>query len=370
MNNFPFLSQPAAWGPLPLPNRMFMPPMGTHTANPDGTLSSVGIEYMRERARGGCGLLITESMPFQNTYDIDTGSVAAIYPDSQVESLAAMVDAVHSEGALIAANLTPGFGRIIPVAPDDGPSWSASDNPTLSDPDVRCRALSTDQVEDILGQFGLAVKRVLDAGFGALDIHGHTGYLTDQLLSSVWNRRTDRFGGDTRGRATFATEMIRIAKEIAGPDFAVSMRISVRHQFPGGRTKSEGRDLAVALQDAGLDVLMVDAGAYEALDWAFPPYYLGDGVYLPDAEAVKPALKIPVAVSGNMTAEVGEKALKDGVADFIGFGRPIIADPDLPRKVTSGNVAAVRPCIRCNEMCIGNVSAGKHVECAVNPEAG
>lgn len=370
MQSHPRLSEPARWGSLTLPNRMFMPPMGTHTAHADGTISQPGLDYLVARARGGAGLLITESMPVQSSYDIDTGSVISLSHDRHVEPLERAVTAVHREGALIAANLTPGFGRVIPVAPDGGPSWSASDNTTLADPSVRCRELSTGQVEDILEQFGAAVRRALAAGFDAIDIHGHTGYLTDQFLTAHWNRRTDRFGGDVAGRATFATEMIRIVREEAGADFPLSMRITVRHQFPGGREPAEARELAVILQDAGLDVLMVDAGSYEAIDWAFPPYYLGDGVYLPDAAAVKPVLHIPVAVSGSLTPDLGEQAVRDGVADFIGFGRMIIADPDLPAKVVSGAADTVRPCVRCNQLCIGNVVVGKGVECAVNPQAG
>lgn len=370
MSSHPLLSSPAMWGKLQLPNRMFMPPMGTHTAAKDGTLTQSGFDYLLERARGGCGLLITESMPVQSDYDIDTGSVVSLSQDKHIAPLARLVEAVHAEGSLIAANLTPGFGRVIPVAPDGGPSWSASDNTTLADPSKRCRELSTEQVEDIIAQFGRAVERAMEAGFDAIDIHGHTGYLTDQFLTAAWNRRTDRFGGDVAGRATFATELIRVTREIVGPDVPISMRITVRHQFPGGRAEAESRELALVLQAAGLDVLLVDAGSYEALNWAFPPYYMGDGVYLPDAAAVKPALTIPVAASGNLTPDLAEKALADGVIDFAGFGRPIIADPELPAKVMRGEAERVRPCIRCNQLCIGNVVAGKSVTCAVNPAAG
>ncbi len=362
--------EPARWGSLELPNRTFMPPMGTHTANPDGTISDAGVAYLVARARGGTGLLITESIQTQDVYDVPTGSTVALTADRHVAPLRAAVDAVHAAGGLIAANLTPGFGRIMPVGPDGDAPWSASDCPTLADPGVRCRALSTEQVEDVLDRFRGATRRALAAGFDAIDLHGHTGYLTDQFLTGVWNTRTDRFGGDVRGRATFATEMIRIVREEAGADFPLSMRITVRHQFPGGRTPDEARELAVVLQDAGLDVLLVDAGAYEAIDWSFPSYYLGDGVYLPDAAAVKPALRIPVAVNGNLTPDVAEQALVDGVADFVGFGRMLIADPDLVRKVADGRAESVRPCIRCNQLCIGNVAAGQPLECSVNPEAG
>ena len=192
--------EPARWGSLELPNRTFMPPMGTHTANPDGTISDAGVAYLVARARGGTGLLITESIQTQDVYDVPTGSTVALTADRHVAPLRAAVDAVHAAGGLIAANLTPGFGRIMPVGPDGGAPWSASDCPTLADPGVRCRALSTEQVEDVLDRFRGATRRALAAGFDAIDLHGHTGYLTDQFLTGVWNTRTDRFGGDVRGR--------------------------------------------------------------------------------------------------------------------------------------------------------------------------
>jgi 2,4-dienoyl-CoA reductase-like NADH-dependent reductase (Old Yellow Enzyme family)/thioredoxin reductase len=362
--------EPARWGSLELPNRTFMPPMGTHTAHADGTISEAGVAYLVARARGGAGLLITESIQTQDVYDIATGSTISLTGDHHVAPLRAAVQEVHRAGGLIAANLTPGFGRIMPVGPDGGTPWSASACPSLMDPSQACRELSLEQVEDILDRFRAATVRALEAGFDAIDLHGHTGYLTDQFLTGVWNTRTDRFGGDVRGRATFATEMIRIVREEAGADFPLSMRISVRHQFPGGRTPDEARELAVILQDAGLDVLLVDAGAYEAIDWSFPSYYMGDGVYLPDAEAVKPVLRIPVAVNGNLTPDLAEQALADGIADFVGFGRMLIADPDLVRKVAEDRADAVRPCIRCNQQCIGQVAVGQQLECSVNPEAG
>lgn len=97
---------------------------------------------------------------------------------------------------------------------------------------------------------------------------------------------------------------------------------------------------------------------------------MGDGVYLPDAAIVKPALRIPVAVNGSLTPELAEQVLADGLADFVGFGRMLIADPDLVNKVAKGRAGSVRPCIRCNQLCIGNVVAGKPMACSVNPEVG
>lgn len=366
MTIHPLLTSPARWGTLPLRNRMFMPPMSTHTAHPDGTVSERGHDFIVERARGGAGLIFTESLLTQTTYDSYTGYAALISQDKHIEPLSRLVDAVHETGTPIAASLTPGFGRVGAAAPDGGAPYSPSDNTLADNPDMQCRVLTTEQVEDIIEKFAQAVERAMRAGFDAIDIHAHAGHLTDQFLAAAWNRRNDQYGGSVVGRARFATELIKRTRSIVGNEVPISMRLAVRHQFPGGRSESEARELAMILQDAGLNVLIVDAGASESLDWAFPPSSMGTGVFLPDAVVVKPPVTIPVAVTGNLTPDIAERALRERIIDFAGFGRPLIADPQLPAKVAQGLSDRVRPCLRCN-LCIDRVFGGRSVECAVNP---
>src|SRR5699024_997329 len=123
--------EPATWGSLELPNRTYMAPMGTHTANPDGTISPEGTAFLVARARGGTGLLITESIQTQDVYDMPSGSTMSLTADHHIAPMRAAVDAVHAAGGLISANLTPGFGRIMPAGPDGGTPWSASATPML-----------------------------------------------------------------------------------------------------------------------------------------------------------------------------------------------------------------------------------------------
>ena len=124
------------------------------------------------------------------------------------------------------------------------------------------------------------------------------------------------------------------------------------------------------LERAGIDLLICDDGAYEAMDYVFPPYYLGDDCMVSAAEAVKPVVSIPVAACGNITPESGEKILARGAADMIGIGRGLIADPHIVRKIEVGQASRIRPCIRCNQLCTGNAFNGKAIGCAVNPEVG
>ena len=152
------------------------------------------------------------------------------------------------------------------------------------------------------------------------------------------------------------------------PGVPVSFRISVDHRFPGGRTAEETIPIVQELERAGVDLLLCDEGSYEAMDYVFPPYYLGDNCMVGAAEAVKPHVNIPVAACGNITPAGGEELLARGAADMIGVGRGLIADPDIVAKIRAGEESRIRPCIRCNQLCTGNAFNGKALGCAVNPE--
>lgn len=216
---------------------------------------------------------------------------------------------------------------------------------------------------------GEAARRAHEAGFDVVDIHGHTGYLVDQFMSSCWNRRTDEYGGSPENRARFAVECIRAVKENA-PDAVVSFRISVNHRFDGGRTRDETQELVRALEAGGLDMILCDDGSYEAMDYVFPPYYLGDDCMVDAAKRVKDVVSIPVGACGNITPDSGEAILQRGDADLIVIGRGLIADPDLVAKLREGRPENARPCIRGNQLCTGNAFFGKAIGCAVNPEVG
>lgn len=186
-------------------------------------------------------------------------------------------------------------------------------------------------------------------------------------MSACWNRRTDQYGGSVENRCRFAAEAIAAVKHNA-PGVPVSFRISVDHRFPGGRTAEETIPIVQELERAGVDLLLCDEGSYEAMDYVFPPYYLGDHCMVGAAEAVKPHVNIPVAACGNITPAGGEELLARGAADMIGTGRGLIADPDIVAKIRAGEESRIRPCIRCNQLCTGNAFNGKALDCAVNPE--
>ena len=352
-------------GRLETRNRIVMPPMHVGFGR---RVEEREVAYFAARAAGGVGLIITGTMTTTSRFE-DNEGWPKVEDDAAIPDLARLADAVHAGGALLAGQLTPGSGRVGPPEPGGEVPVSASPTPWLADPSRACRELTTGEVEHLVEQYGPAVARLAAAGFDAVDIHSHTGYLIDQFMSSQWNQRTDRYGGSLENRLRFPLELIAAARA-AAPELAITFRLTVDHHMPGGRGLEESLQMAPIIAEAGIHLLMVDDGAFETVDWIFPPYYMGDAPLLPGAAAVRAVVDVPVMATGNITPEIGDRAVAAGEVDFIGMGRALIADPDLPRKLTAAQPAAVRPCIRCNQLCVGNILASQPLGCAVNPEVG
>ncbi len=361
--------EPGSIGKLQLRNRIAMPAMGTNMFDAGGRISRRQIDYYAERAKGGAGLIITEATAVSSRLE-PVGALERADSDALIVPLADLADAVHDAGARIVVQLTAGFGRQAAAVDPENPPIAPSAVPAFFNPAVLCRPLTVEEIEALVEDFGMAARRVATAGFDGIEIHGHTGYLIDQFLSPSWNQRTDRYGGDLEGRMRFPVEIIQSVRQHVGPDFPIIFRLSVEHQIEGGRCLADSLDIARRLEAAGVDALDVDAGCYDTMDLIFPPTYLGDAPFTDLAAAIKKVVSVPVMVAGNITPENAEAILASGRADFVDSGRGLIADPDWPNKVRMGHREEVRPCIRCNEGCVGRLLMMRTLGCSVNTCAG
>ncbi len=368
MGSYPHLLSPGHYGSLELPNRIVMPAMRTRLAHQDGTPGSRDAAFFVARIRGGAGLVTLGSLLVATEFEPAQPCTARIDTDAFVPSMQYLTNAVHDAGGRIAAQLTVGAGRAGAPEPGRQAPVSASDNSWVANPVVTCRALTTEDIGLLVRRFRDAAARAAEGGFDAIDIAARVGHLVDQFLSPVWNRRTDAYGGSLENRTRLAVDLVAAAKAGA-PGLPVSVRLSVAHHVPGGRDVADSIEIARVLQAAGVDLIITDDGAAEAMHWAVPPMYLGEAPSLAAATALRRALTVPVMATGSITPEVAEKALADGEIDLVGMGRALIADPDLPRKLAADTPGRVRPCARCN-VCMGMVGFGMSVGCAVNPQAG
>lgn len=364
------LWRPIKINKMRLRNRIMLSAMGTFTPMQDGTDSEEGIRYYEERAKGGAGLIMTGAM-FLSEKTAQGGPTLALYSTRAIPKATVMVERVHRWGAKICLQLSCGTGRN--GMPDIGERVpiSSSPNPSFYNPEMICRPLEVDEIKGIMKEFAAAAQFALNAGFDAVEIHGHAGYLIDQFISPIWNTRTDEYGGSWENRTRFATEIVESIRNVVGPDFPILFRISLDHMFKGGRTIEDSMPIIELLEKAGVDALDIDAGCYETMDYIFPTCYTGEACMAYVCEEARKHVSIPIINAGNHSMETAVELLDSGNADIISFGRQLIADPQFPNKLKAGHREDVRPCILCNEECIGRIFGRlTQLSCTVNPNTG
>ena len=385
MHEFQELFEPIQIGNVQIKNRIAMAPMLTFgLMNPDGTMAQRALDYYIERARGRVGLIISGAFKVENDIDPLLPGVPLVSPAS-LASFVELVEALHALGTRLFVQLTAGFGRVsTPFMLRDRPV-SASAIPNYWDPEIICRELDAQEVQRIVQAFGRAAALLGEAGVDGIELHGHEGYLFDQFTSAIWNKRSDKYGGDLRTRLAFPIEAMRTIKATLGKDYPVQYRYGARHYMKGewqaalpgeeydeaGRNLEESIEMARLLEEAGFDSLHIDAGSYDSWYWPHPPLYMPHGCMLDLSAAVKKAVSIPVIAVGRLEVpEVATQALRNGQADMVAIGRGLLTDEHWVRKVEEDRTQHIRPCIGCHDGCVGRIFTGRPLSCAVNPAVG
>ena len=374
---------------MELKNRFAMAPMGPlGLGDSHGGFNQRGIDYYTERAKGGTGLIIT-GVTFVDNEVEEHGMPNCPSPTWNsvhfTRTAREMTERIHAYGSKVFLQMSAGFGRVTiptnlgeypPVAPSAIPHrWL----------DKTCRPLTVDEIHKIVKSFGLGAYNAKRAGFDGVQIHAvHEGYLLDQFAISIFNQRTDEYGGSLENRLRFAKEVVEEIKARCGEDFVVTLRYSPKSMMkdwrvgalPGedfvekGRDLDEGVEAAKLLVSYGYDALDVDVGCYDAWWWNHPPMYQEKGLYRKYAHLIKEAVDVPVIMAGRMdNPDMALQSLEDGDCDIISLGRPLLADPDYCRKLRCGKTDEIRPCISCQEGCMGRIQNYSMLNCAVNPQA-
>ena len=237
---------------------------------------------------------------------------------------------------------------------------------------IPVRELTTDEVWDLVERFSETALRVQKSGIDGVEFHGAHGYLIGQFMSPYTNQRLDEWGGSFERRMKFILEIIKRTRQKVGPDFPLCLRFSADEFVPGGLTLEDSREIARMVEAAGIDVLHVSSGIYESMPTLLEPMRFEEGWRVYIAEDIKKVVNIPVITVGQIkTPAFAERILKDGKADFVALGRPLIADPKWPKKAAEGREEDIRKCISCNIGCIGgHVFNDLYMRCTVNPVVG
>ena len=222
--NYDVLFTPFKIGRMEVKNRIVMSPMGTLMANRDGTFSENEIAYYEERARGGTGMIIC-GQGYLNS-DFGQGVLGHAWDHYHVVPAArGLTERLHGYGCKAVMQLSCGTGRNANEIHGKLPI-SASENTWVWDPKVKCHALTIEEIAEMMKLWEYSAGLVRDAGFDAIEVHAHVGYLVDQFLSPIWNKRTDEYGGSPENRTRFATDIVDAIHRGAGKDFPVIFRLS------------------------------------------------------------------------------------------------------------------------------------------------
>ncbi|MCL6690925.1 NADPH-dependent 2,4-dienoyl-CoA reductase [Pseudomonas sp. R3.Fl] len=358
---YPHLLAPLRIGPLQLRNRVVMGSM--HTGLEDrlwdfGKLAA----YYRERARGGVGLIITGGFaPNREGWLLPLGS--DLTGSLQVPAHRRLTQAVHAEGGRILLQILHA-GRygyhplVVSASPLKSPiSWFAP------------RELSERGIARTIAAFGRCARLARAAGYDGVEIMGSEGYLLNQFLCPRGNRRQDRWGGSLENRMRLALEIVRRIRRAAGERFVIGYRLSLLDLVEGGNTWDEVRQVALALQEAGVDVLNSGFGWHES---RVPTIVTSvpRAAFAEVTARLRRELRIPLIASNRInTPELAEALLASGQADLVSLARPLLADPQFVQKAAAGQPGRINTCIACNQACLDHAFANRRASCLVNPRA-
>lgn len=369
---YPRLFSPLQLGGLTIPNRIVMAPMSTQLGGLEGHVTPEQIAFYRARAEGGTGMIIVEFCCVDRATGRSEHRQLSLDTPVHLEGHVRLVEAIRNAGTVPCLQLQHGGPGVKRELVEGGVAVGPSDVRSRRDPDKRtARALTSDEIENLIECFGRTAELGVEAGYDAFELHGAHGYLLTTFLSPMTNHRDDDWGGDEERRLRFPSRVIARVKQAIG-DRPLIYRFSADEFSPLGLGIDDTARLAPRLVAAGADALHVSIGhGSTSFDKIVEPMSMPEGWRLPYARRIREATSVPVITVGQIRwPETAEAALRDGDADLIALGRPLLADPQWANKARRGEDGAIRPCTSCN-YCVA-ISSGTHgvIGCAENPRTG
>jgi 2,4-dienoyl-CoA reductase-like NADH-dependent reductase (Old Yellow Enzyme family) len=323
-----YLLKPLKVRSMNLANRLVMPPMATTKAESDGKVSQALLDYYEEKSRGGYISLVIIEHSYITPEGRASSNQLSVSDDTVVPGLKKLSDIIHRNGSKAAMQINhAGSAAFKDVTGTSPLAPSATANPRRGD---MPRQITHKEISDIVNAFKNAGRRVREAGFDAVEIHSAHGYLLNQFLSPLTNKRTDEYGGDISNRIRLHLQVIHAVRSVVGPDFPIQVRLGASDYTEGGTTIEDSKIAAREFEKAGADIMHISGGFVGYT----PPGLTGQGYFAPLSEAIKSVISVPVILTGGITeGEAAEKLLAEKKADLIGVGRAILQDSMWAKRV-------------------------------------
>lgn len=371
---FPALMKPGKMGRMELDNRIVAAPMGSLNGDTNGFVTENAIRYYTELARGGMGLIVVESAYTDTILSKAEDNELGIWSNEHVTNWARLVSCVQDQGVRVVLQLSH-IGHQISLADKCeslGPSTMVEMMGGVQPFPIR--GVTKQEIEQIEDDFAQCAWRAKVAGFDGVEIHGAIGHLIAMFCTPFYNKRTDEYGGTTENRIRFMVEIVEKVHEKCGKGFPVIARITgcdFDSEDDGGMTLEEGIGQARYLEKAGVCAMHIVGGSQRNIR-VINCQYDPRGDFVDIAAAMKQAdIRVPIIIDGGFTTpDIAEKVLEQGKADYIGLGRPLLADPEYAKKVRQNRPEDIIPCIRCVMGCVGPMAtfnAAYGMRCSVNP---
>ncbi|MBN1907566.1 MAG: FAD-dependent oxidoreductase [Deltaproteobacteria bacterium] len=367
---FEMLLSPFFIGKMRIKNRIIKTAAEMNTHDPiDAHMNQRTIDYVEAVAKGGAGMVILWNAYLDYPLGARMADGLRIDTDEYIPGFIKLAEAVHKYDCKLSVQMMHA-GPWCPAALAGRPPIAASVMQEevygfLSDETAEA---TLSEIADIQEKFVKAAERLKQAGVDHLEIHCGTQHLGNTFMSRHWNKRNDQYGPQSvENRARFMVEIIQKMKTRLGKDFPLGVLYNAaEYGIDDGITAAEGQEFGRLFEAAGADNLHPKADGigplYSLINWPEAVCYpevpdplpkeldgskSGAGFWVPLAALVKKAVKIPVIATAGIDAEMGEKILSEGKADFIGMTRRLLADPELPNKVAEGRLDDIAPCTRC-----------------------
>ena len=325
--------------------------------------------YYEERAKGGCGLIITEE---QSVHPSDWAYQKLIhgFDPRVVPYYRTLTRAVHAHGTRIFAQINHNgmqASSIYSHRPVLGPS-------PMVDPIHRemCKEIEPEEITEIVRGYALVARHVRDGGFDGAELQSSHSSLMRQFFSPYYNRRADAYGGSLENRMRYALEVIEAVRAEVGRDFTLGIRLCGDELIPAGLTLDEVCEIARRLEATGqLDYINTSIGEFHNLYMVEGSMHTPPGYQLFVSASIREVVKLPVFCTGRIKDPVqAERILREGLADMVDVVRGQICDPAFTRKAREGRTEAIRLCISCNQYCIGRMGLNLSLGCIQTPATG
>ncbi len=315
------LLQPLNADKLQLKNRLIMPPMATSKPDNYGKVTNELAEYYNEKSKGGYFSAVIIEHSFISADGRAKIGQLSVADDDTISGLSILANIIHANGSKAIMQINhAGSGAKKEAVKTEVIGPSAIVHP---DNDVLPRELTQEEIFDIVKQFASAAVRVKKAGFDGVEVHSCHGYLLNQFLSPLTNKRTDEYGGDIYNRIKIHLEVIKAVRDAVGYNFPLLLRLAASDYMEGGITIGDSTIAAIEFEKAGVDILDISGGFCKYT----LPIFTSQGFFSDLSERIKKSVSIPVILTGGVTdVKAAENLLQEEKADLIGVGRAVIKD--------------------------------------------